>query len=102
MSNVTEIEVTSGLEVTVYLGGIPGPRAADLSWSIQEVPTGTKNGSNKAFTLAHTPVGTVSVVFNGLEYQNGVDYSDSGTTLTLITFAPNDAESDKFWVTYPY
>ena len=72
------------------------------NWSTQEAPTGTKNGSNKTFTLAHEPVGDIIVHFNGLEYQNAVDYSNSGTALTLITFAPNDAEGDKFWVTYPY
>lgn len=98
----TEIVVNPEMEVTVYLGGIPGLRSADLLWSIQEVPTGARNGSNKTFTLAHTPIGIVSVKFNGLEYQDTVDYSNTGTTLTLVTFAPNDAENDKFWVTYPY
>lgn len=80
--------------------GDPGGEANH--WSIQEIPSGTRNGINQTFTLAHTPVGAVAIKFNGREYQNSVDYTNSGTTLTLITFAPDDADGDKFWVTYPY
>lgn len=98
----TEISMNPEYDVTIYLGGIPGPKGDGLSWAIQEVPTGAQNGSNKTFTLAQSPSGTVSVVFNGLEYQSGVDYTATGTTLTLIAFAPNTAEGDRFWVTYPY
>lgn len=67
-------------------------------WAVQEEPSGTKNGSNKSFTLANTPIGTVVISFNGLEQKNGVDYSNTGTALTLITFAP---ESDD-WLSATY
>lgn len=83
--------------------GIKGDPGGEIgNWAIQEVPSGTQNGSNKNFVLGHTPTGPVSVKYNGLEYQNSVDYSYSDTVLTLITFAPNSAEGDRFWVTYPY
>ena len=83
--------------------GIKGDPGGEVgNWAIQEVPAGTRNGVNKSFTLANTPIGPVSVKFNMLEYQNAIDYTNSGTTLTLISFAPNDADGDKFWVTYPY
>lgn len=83
-----------------YYKGNPGGETG--YWAIQEIPSGTRNGVNQTFTLAHTPVGPVAIKFNGREYQNSVDYTNSGTALTLITFAPDDADGDKFWVTYPY
>lgn len=50
-----------------------------------EVPSGTVNGSNTAFTIANTPTsGTLSVYRNGLRMKNIVDYTFSGTTLTFV------------------
>lgn len=82
--------------------GDPGGEAKH--WELQEVPTGTKDGANKSFTLDHTPTGQVVVVFNHVEYQDTIDYSHSGTALTIISddIVPNDAEGDRFWVRYPY
>lgn len=80
--------------------GAPGGLAGHLEF--QEVPTGARNGSNKSFTLAHTPTSPVIVIYNGLEFQDTVDYSSTGTALTLITIAPNDADGDRFWVRYTY
>ena len=83
--------------------GAQGPPGGDANhWAIQEVPTGTQNGTNKSFTLAHAPAGAVRITYNGIEYQDTVDYYYVGTALTLIPFAPNAAEGDRFWVTYPY
>lgn len=82
--------------------GDPGGEASH--WTLQEVPTGTRDGVNKSFTLDHTPTGQVVVVFNHVEYQDTIDYSHSGTALTIISddIVPNDAEGDRFWVRYPY
>lgn len=83
--------------------GIQGdPGGESGLWAMQEVPTGVQDGVNKTFTLHHTPTGTVTVIFNGIICQNGVDYSYSGIDLTLITFAPDAADDDKFFVWYPY
>lgn len=90
----------TGPQGEVGAQGPPGGEAAH--WAIQEVPAGTQNGTNKSFTLANTPTGAVRVTYNGIEYQNTVDYSYTGTALTLISFAPNVAVGDRFWVTYPY
>lgn len=80
--------------------GAPGGLAGHFEF--QEVPTGARNGVNKSFTLAHTPTSPVIVIFNGREFQDTIDYSSTGTALTLITFAPNDAVGDRFWVRYTY
>jgi hypothetical protein len=83
--------------------GIQGDPGGEIGvWAIQEVPSGTQDGSNKSFTLAHTPAGVVAVIYNGLEMMNGVDYSYLGTALTLVEFAPSAALGDRFFVRYPH
>ncbi|MCK9571474.1 hypothetical protein M0R72_21170 [Candidatus Pacearchaeota archaeon] len=73
---------------------------------IEEIPNGTRNGTNKTFTLDHTPVGRVAVYYgdeNGtVRMAYGTNFTVSGTTITLITFAPNDALGDIFFADYNY
>jgi hypothetical protein len=65
-----------------------------------ETPTGSINGSNVTFTLAHTPgSNTEMVVLNGLIQQRGVDYTITGATITL-SIAP--IPGDWLGVTYKY
>jgi hypothetical protein len=53
----------------------------------RETPSGSVNGSNPTFTLAHTPVsGTEVLTYNGIEQTGGgVDYTISGATITFVT-----------------
>ena len=90
------------MEIIVTYGGPQGAPGVGVTPVLQEVPTGTQNGINQTFTLAHPPTGIVMVYFNGREYQDTTDYSVSGTTLTLTAFAPNSSEGDRFWVNYYY
>ena len=56
----------------------------------REVPTGTVNGSNTAFTLANTPtVGTEEVFVNGILMNAGAgnDYTISGANITFLAGA---------------
>ena len=55
-----------------------------------ETPSGTVNGTNKAFTLANTPNPSTSVkVFvNGMRMRITEDYTLSGKTITFITAPP--------------
>lgn len=59
-----------------------------------EAPSGSINGTNTAFTLAHTPVaGTVRLYLNGIrQLAGGVDYTISGATITYVT-APETGSS---------
>lgn len=61
--------------------------------AIKEVPTGTVNNSNTAFTLSQTPVSNaaVSLFKNGRILVLGTDYTIVGTAITM-TIAPNYAE----------
>jgi hypothetical protein len=55
---------------------------------VGETPSGTLNGSNKAFTLAHSPLtGKDAVYLNGVLQVRGTDYTISGSTITF-TAAP--------------
>lgn len=59
-----------------------------------EVPSGTVNGSNTAFTLANTPTaGTVQLYLNGVRLQPGAgnDYTLSGLTITML-YAPQTGD----------
>lgn len=64
-----------------------------------EVPSGTINGSNTAFTLSSTPVASASVCIflDGIAQQNGTDYTVSGTSITFL-FAP--ATGSVMWAVY--
>lgn len=71
------------------------------TWSHNETPTGTINGINVTFTLAHTPLSWIQLYLNGviLEPGAGNDYTLSGSTVTML-FAP--ATGDKLRVYYIY
>mgnify|MGYP001566742690 CR=1 FL=1 len=68
-----------------------------------EVPTGTIDGSNTAFTLANTPspLNGTKLVKNGVlqDYGAGNDFTVSGTTLT---YASAPQTGSKHWVFYRY
>lgn len=54
----------------------------------KEIPTGSINGSNTAFTLANTPVsGSEHVYLNGVLQESGAgnDYTISGNSITFTT-----------------
>lgn len=58
-----------------------------------EVPAGAINGTNKIFTLVHTPVsGSVVLFLNGLQQTSGTDFTVSGNTITLVV-APNSGST---------
>lgn len=69
-----------------------GGPAANPSWAAAatpstfvdaEIPTGTINGVNAAFTLANTPVvGSVHLYLNGLRMRPTTDFTVAGTTIT--------------------
>lgn len=52
---------------------------------VQEIPGGLVNGVNTVFTLANTPISSASVKIyvDGLLLRQGIEYSISGSTITL-------------------
>lgn len=66
--------------------------AISMTITLSETPSGTINGSNPTFTLAHTPTTNVRLFRNGRAYQLGTDYTVSGTTITTVTFVPTTGQ----------
>lgn len=65
-----------------------------------ETPTGTVDGTNVTFTLAHIPIAsTVALYLNGLLQTLGTDYTISGKTITMAV-APNQGST--LLVNYSY
>lgn len=51
-----------------------------------EVPAGTLDGTNTAFTLANTPIAGSEVVYrNGLRMKRGVDYTITAAAITFVS-----------------
>jgi hypothetical protein len=63
-------------------------------WAIGEIPTGLINGSNKTFTLAHTPIGNVALTLYPVTRLLQTDFTINGKIITLSesTNAPINEE----------
>lgn len=87
---------TGNLSDCLHVDGTSGPCASISTTFIDgEVPAGTINGTNAAFTLANVPNPPASVALfrNGLLLTQGGDYTLSSNALTFQTGAvpqPND------------
>lgn len=84
---------------------VPGPKgdAGGLAGHIAigtDAITGDKNGSNKIFTLAHTPTGEPGIFYNGQLLTLNSDYTRIGTQITLVYVAP--ASGEVLSAIYPY
>lgn len=65
----------------------------------QEIPSGTVNGSNTSFTLAHTPFSQTELILflDAIPQLAGTDFTLSGSTITM-TVAP--ATNQQLWARY--
>lgn len=75
-----------------------------FSFADNETPSGALNGSNQTFTLAHTPNPASSLQFslNGDLQLSSVDYTLSGSTITLLIATPNTSQGDWIRASYRY
>lgn len=66
---------------------------------VQEVPSGTINGSNTAFTIGYAPMESevLMVFLNGLLQRQGTDYTFSGTTITFAVAPASNSTLDAFY-----
>jgi hypothetical protein len=81
---------TGNLSDCLHVDGTSGPCAStSISFIDGEVPQGTVNGSNTAFTLANVPSPTTSLSLfrNGLLLNQGVDYTIANNAVTFQTGA---------------
>ncbi len=85
---------------TVTFRGVSGIVQLQENHVFEEIPTGTINGSNTAFTLANAPIaGSVILFLNGIRLRSGAgnDYTISGAAITML-YAP--ATGDSLIATY--
>lgn len=86
MASDSAVKVPTQQSVKAYVDA-----AIDSSFVYNEVPTGTINGSNTAFTVANTPTaGTLMLYSDGLRMTPTTDYSITGTSITMVV-APSTA-----------
>lgn len=87
-----------------FTGGtwvIPGGGGGGATAVAGEVPSGTVNGSNAAFTTAHAYLGSTTAAYrNGIREVRGVGYTESGASTITFTTAP--ATGDDIQVDYLY
>jgi hypothetical protein len=82
--------VQGNLSDCVHVDGTAGPCGAGAnngSFVDSEVPTGSLNGVNAAFTLSQTPSPSSSVLIfrNGVLQKQGLDYTINGALLTFAS-----------------
>ncbi len=68
------------------------PSSAAINFASGEIPSGTIDGSNKTFTLAHSPNPVLTLILilgGGGLGAGGIDYTLSGSTITMNTAPPN-------------
>lgn len=59
--------------------------------------SGTINGSNTAFTVSHMITSSIALVLANSSYQAGVDYTVSGTTITMTVAPDASLAGQPFW-----
>lgn len=77
---------SDGTNVTQLTGG--GGGSSGVNFAEEETPSGTIDGSNAAFTLAHTPspAGSLKLYKNGVRMKaGGVDYTLATATVTYVS-----------------
>lgn len=75
----------AGLAGTAFKAFYRTDNGASINFADNETPSGSINGSNAAFTLAHNPSPDASILLflNGQQLTQGVDFTVSGTTITF-------------------
>jgi len=89
----------------VFVDGTSGPcGGASPLFSDAEVPGGTIDGNNTAFTLANSPspAGSLALFRNGMAQKPSVDYTLSGSTVQFLTGAvPQPGDTLLAWYRLP-
>ncbi|MFH2030046.1 MAG: hypothetical protein ABIJ40_05380 [Bacteroidota bacterium] len=63
--------------------------------------SGTKNGTNRIFTLAYTPItNSETIIFAGTVLERTVDYTISGVTVTLSASIPAPTSGEMLKINY--
>lgn len=76
--------------------------ASAPTWA-KETPSGLINGINKTYIILHTPTtNSMNLIINGQVYTEGIDYSVSGTTITMVVALDSVFSTLPFVAMYTY
>lgn len=93
--------ITMSFAPDASLSGQPFWFAYTTSTSIlTETVSGTINGSNRTFTVPTAIITPIQLVLANSIYQNGVDYTTSGTTITFTTAPDFSLVGQPFWMVH--
>lgn len=99
MAEAVAINPDAPIAAIIGPQGPEGSASGGVNWVDGETPAGTRNGINTAFTLAHAPI-WLALVWNGMVQTEGVDFTISGTAITLLR--PGPAADDVFSAFYTW
>lgn len=68
---------------------------------MEEVPTGTLDGTNKVFTISKQPIPSSLTLFVNIDQREGTDFTISGKVITF-TVAPKARDAGWFFARYQY
>ena len=101
---ITKDGQTTATQRIAFAQGISITGVALNSFVDAEIPSGTVNGVNATFTLAHSPspAASLNLFVNGLRFRaGGVDYTLVGATITFVTGAIPQT-GDNLYANYRY
>jgi hypothetical protein len=77
------------------LGPVVASGSTGMHLVYNETPSGSINGTNVSFTLAHapSPVNALKLYLNGYQLVYGVDFTLSGTTITVVNTVPKAGDT---------
>lgn len=108
-----DIDVAEYTLTPPTLSGLTAPSSVDSSpfldnllttvtYPLHEELVGTKNGSNKTFSVSQTPLAWLALWRGGFKLVEGADYTRSGTTVTFTAASPapesNETLEAAYWV----
>lgn len=94
---------TMGTAIPAQFSGTPftivysSTSSSALSFFADTV-SGTINGSNKIFTVPNTISSALALFLAGIPYQPTIDFTVSGTTVTLVTAPDSSLSGQPFWL----
>lgn len=99
--NVTTLDFTSGATVTSGGAGVANVAISAGGVTIyNDTISGTINSSNVTFTVTHSITAAIVLFLAGSPYQNIVDYTFSGTTITFVTAPDISLAGQPFWIAH--
>lgn len=93
-----------GSGLSVVNGALTATGGGSVNFADNETPSGTVDGANKVFTLAHapSPSSSLNLFWNGQRLVDGSDFTLSGLTITYAAGFAAPVAGDSYNANYRY